>query len=337
MPLPASTAGASLLLLHDHLVEGRVLAVGEEAAEEVERVEVRVVDRDRRPGELQLRQLREVVLVHDAATRRAARRPASAPRAPGREGISPKYFSIQALVCATSMSPATTSVALLGPYQRAWNSFTSARLARVQVLQRADHLPAVRMSLRVERAVDDVVGVAVRVVVDALPLLVLDDLPLLGHDVLGHRVDEEAELVGLGPERLLEPVDGHDLVVVGVVAVGRPVGRAADAGHQAVEAAGPEVLRVQEEEVLEEVGEAGAACRPRAPTPRGRSWSPRRPGPSGPRAGSRPGRLRARTFRRAPRFGRLSSSRRSLRIHGSRPNPRPRAAITANPRVIKRS
>ena len=33
----------------------------------------------------------------------------------GEEGISAKYFSIIFLVCATSMSPATTRVALLGP------------------------------------------------------------------------------------------------------------------------------------------------------------------------------------------------------------------------------
>jgi hypothetical protein len=49
---------------------------------------------------------------------------------------------------------------------------------------------------RVEVLGDHGLRVAVRLVVDALPLLVLDDLLLLGEDRLGDGVDEEADLVG---------------------------------------------------------------------------------------------------------------------------------------------
>ena len=128
----------------------------------------------------------------------------------------------------------------------------------VQVRQRADHLPPVGVPLGVQRLVHDEVGVAVGSVVHALALLVLDDLLLLGDHRFGDGVDEESQLVGLGPQRLLQPVDRHHFEVVGAVAARGAVGGAADAGHEAVESAGAQVLRVQEEEVLEEVGEPGA-------------------------------------------------------------------------------
>ena len=128
----------------------------------------------------------------------------------------------------------------------------------VEVRQRADHLPAVGVSFRVQRLVDHEVGVAVGPVVHALALLVLDDLLLLGDHRLGHGVDEESQLVGLGPKSLLQSVDRHHFEVVGAVAARGAVGGAADAGHEAVESAGAQVLRVQEEEVLEEVSESGA-------------------------------------------------------------------------------
>ena len=47
----------------------------------------------------------------------------------GDAGISPKYCSIHSLVCTTSKSPATTSVALLGPYQVRKNSRMSSMVA----------------------------------------------------------------------------------------------------------------------------------------------------------------------------------------------------------------
>ena len=111
------------------------------------------------------------------------------------------------------------------------------------------------MSFGVQRFVDDEVVVPVNLVVDALPLLVLDDLLFLRDHRFGDCVDEEAELVRLRPQRLLQAVDRHYLEVVGAIAVGRAIGRASDPRHQAVEAARAEVLRVQEEQVLEDMRE----------------------------------------------------------------------------------
>ena len=124
-----------------------------------------------------------------------------------------------------------------------------------QIRQRTDDLPPIGVSFGVERAIDHVVVVAVRLVVDALPLLVLHDLLLLRHHGLGHGVDEEAELVRLRPQRLLEAVRGHDFEVVRAVVAGRTVRRASDTRHQAIESARPEILGVEKEEVLEQVRE----------------------------------------------------------------------------------
>src|SRR5690606_3251379 len=115
------------------------------------------------------------------------------------------------------------------------------------------------VTLGIERPVDDVTQMPVRLVVDALSFLVLDDLLLLRDDVLGHRVYEEAELVGLGPDRLLERVTRDDLEVVRPVTAGGTVCGTAHSGHQPIEPTRSEILRVEEEEMLEEVREPGAS------------------------------------------------------------------------------
>ncbi len=129
----------------------------------------------------------------------------------------------------------------------------------VEVIERPDDLPPVWVPLRIHRLIDDEARVTVGPVVDPLALLILHDLLLLGHDVIGHRVDEEPELVGLRPQRLLQGVVRHHLEVVRSIAARRSVGRTAHARHETVEATGPEVLGVKEEEVLEQVREAGFA------------------------------------------------------------------------------
>ncbi len=116
------------------------------------------------------------------------------------------------------------------------------------------------MVVRIQVLKHHAVGVAIGRIVDRLALLVLDDLFLLGQHGVGDGVDEIAQLVGLGPDHLLQRVIGHGLQVVGDVETGRAVGpRAADAGAHGIQAAGPEVFRIEEEQVLEQVGEAGPA------------------------------------------------------------------------------
>ena len=129
----------------------------------------------------------------------------------------------------------------------------------LQVFQRSDDLPVVRMVCRVQGLVDDVQCVAVRRVVDALAFLVLDDLFFFRQHRLGDGVDEPAELVRFGPDHLFKRILGNRLQIIGAVLRGRAVGaRAADARAHLVEPALAQVLRFQEQQVFEQVREAGA-------------------------------------------------------------------------------
>ena len=129
----------------------------------------------------------------------------------------------------------------------------------VQILQRADDLPVVGLSVRVEVLVDDVAGMPVRAVVNTLALLVLDDLFLLGDYRLGHRIDEEAHLVGLSPENLLEGIPGNRLEVIRAVSRCGSVQRAADLVDKDVETTLSDILGFEKEQVLEQMCEAGSA------------------------------------------------------------------------------
>jgi hypothetical protein len=110
-------------------------------------------------------------------------------------GISPKYFSTQALASATS-------------------EIADVLHGRVrEVFERADDLPVVRMVLGKEQLVDHVAGVPVRVVVDPLPFFVLYHGLLIDERLLRHRRQQVAQPVGLEPQRHLERVLWHDLEV----------------------------------------------------------------------------------------------------------------------------
>ncbi len=100
---------------------------------------------------------------------------------------------------------------------------------------------------------------AVRPVQDVDLDLVLHDALLVREVLLRDR--EAAHAVGLGPERGLERVRGHDLEVVREVEARRAVQDAAVRLDELDELHLPEVLRALEHEVLEEVGEAGPVAR----------------------------------------------------------------------------
>ncbi len=114
------------------------------------------------------------------------------------------------------------------------------------------------MALRIQRAVDDVADMSVRLVVHTLSFLVFDDLFFLGHHRVGDGVDEVAEFVSFGPQRLLQSVGRHHLKVIGAVAAGGAVRRTADARHEAVEAAGTKILGVEKKEMFEQMRKSGA-------------------------------------------------------------------------------
>ena len=78
------------------------------------------------------------------------RRPSAAP-ASATAGMSPKYCATFSFAVATSMSPASTSTALFGPYQAAEPVLHVVERGRVEVGHRADRAVVVRVAGRVQR------------------------------------------------------------------------------------------------------------------------------------------------------------------------------------------
>ena len=269
--LTAHQAGADRrrhpLLVDDHRVERCFLAVGEIARQrfQCDRIGMRFLDR--RPGQAEFRQLGVVVLVHQPDITRECCRTRR-----------------RAFGCGTTRNfaevflhpgPRLRRVEIAGDHQRGIVGRVPAAVERLHIVergrieigQRADHRPVVGMVLGIQRVEHHRIGVAIGAVVDALPLLVLDDLLFLLDHRIGHGIDEPAELVGLGPEHLFQRVVGDGLQIVGDVVAGRTIGAAAaDARAHAVQAAGAEVLRIEEEQMLEHVRKARASgCLARRP------------------------------------------------------------------------
>ena len=144
-------------------------------------------------------------------------------------------------------------------------------VGRVEGLEELRHVlerggvEVLQVAVEVVRVVPILVGVlrqvepreaAVGLVEDVDPDLVLDDLLLVLEVLPGDR--EALHPIGLGPERGLERVRGHDLEVVGEVEARRAVQEPAVGLHELDELHLPEVLGALEHHVLEEVGEPGA-------------------------------------------------------------------------------
>jgi hypothetical protein len=100
---------------------------------------------------------------------------------------------------------------------------------------------------------------AVRAVEDVDPDLLLDHVDLVAQVFLGQ--PGAAHAVGLEEQRPLEGAGGQHLEIVGVVEVGRAVEGAAGALHVSEVRELLQVFRALEHQVLEKVGEAGAALR----------------------------------------------------------------------------
>ena len=116
------------------------------------------------------------------------------------------------------------------------------------------------MRARKEELEEALLGDAVRHVLGALLALLAHDRLLVVEALLGERVEQEAHAVALQPERELELVGRDGLEVVGAVEVGRAVHqRGAGALEVLEEGVFRDVPAALEHDVLEEVGEAGAA------------------------------------------------------------------------------
>ena len=107
-----------------------------------------------------------------------------------------------------------------------------------------------------QRLFDD----AVRLVLDALPALVADDVLLVREVGLIDLIEQVAHPIRLEPQRQLELVRGNGLEVVRAIEVGGAVDRAAaGALDQPEMRIAGHVLRALEHHVLEEVREPGAS------------------------------------------------------------------------------
>ncbi len=115
------------------------------------------------------------------------------------------------------------------------------------------------MALRVEHLVDQDLRDAVRLVLDALAPLVLDDVAL-GVDGLGrHGIQQVAHAIRFEEERKLQRVGRHIDPVVGPVVLRRSVVVAAGGFEPRIELAGLDVSGSHEHQMFEEVREPGAA------------------------------------------------------------------------------
>ena len=130
---------------------------------------------------------------------------------------------------------------------------------RGQILHRSDRRPAVRMARRIQHRGQLDERLPVRLVVDALPLLVLDDVALAVDLVRRLVVEQEAHAIRLEEQRELQRVRRQVLVIVGAIVAGRAVVVAARGFEPVVERALGHVHRSFEHHVLEEMREAGAA------------------------------------------------------------------------------
>ena len=111
----------------------------------------------------------------------------------------------------------------------------------------------------IDRGHEIFVGESVRLVLVALPALVLHDIALEIDLGLVHCLEHPAEPVGFEPEHQWKRGDRARFVVVGAVGVGGTVVVGARGLEEAIELRIRRVLRAHKHQVLEEVREAGAA------------------------------------------------------------------------------
>src|SRR5215471_5793561 len=125
--------------------------------------------------------------------------------------MSPKYLATLSLAVARSMSPASASTALLGPYQLRNQFLTSSSLAASRSF--------IEPIVGVDRVEDHRERAAVGLVL-ALALLVLDHAALLVEQALIDGAEQVAHAIGFHEQRDVERRGRHVLEVVGAIGIG---------------------------------------------------------------------------------------------------------------------
>ena len=249
--------GRDLLVVDQPLVQARALARGEHTRNEVELVVLGRAPLRRVPHLVDAR-LRHAILEQLALHARALRDPGLVPgeRRPWRD-VAEVALDLRLRLGRRDVArhhqhrvgrPVVGAEPLLHVVER----------GGCQVLHRADHGPRVRVALRVDRSLHQLVDAAVGLVL-ALPLLVLHDAALLVELRLVDGAEQVPHAVRLHPEHGVEGAQRHVLEVVGAVFVrgAVEVGGADPLEH--LEVVVVEVLAAVEHQVLEEVREAGLA------------------------------------------------------------------------------
>ena len=176
----------------------------------------------------------------------------------GPRGNGPKYFLIHALGLVGLKIARDAEDRIVRDVVRAEKRRHVGQPGGREVGHRADHAVVIRMIGRIKRLEQRLLGLAIGHVVDRLAALVLDHVALVVEPLLRHRRQQEAHPIGLEPERQLECVAGHGLVIDRVVLARRAVQVGAQLleRHEVIAVV---VLRALEHHVLEEVGKAGSA------------------------------------------------------------------------------
>ena len=250
--------GRQLLLPDDVLVEARRAAAGEDRAEDVERVVVRVdpvrdvVDRVEADGprEAIVQDLPLLLLLRRLGHVRLGRRRL---RGDGLEVLPHLREALLRLHVADDRHDGVVR-RVVGPEERR----DVLDRGGAQVRHRPDHRVLV-VEVLVRQVLQHLVGLAVGLVVDALAPLFLHRVDLVLQVFLGDARREGAHAVRLEEEAEIELVGGKRLEVVGAVLVRGPVHVPAVVVDEHEVLAAADVLRPLEHHVFEEVRESGAS------------------------------------------------------------------------------
>ena len=239
---------------HQEVVEDRRAVRGEHVGQEVEARRVRVCPLDAGPAQAELREL-DVVLQHAPLRLRELCRLRSGNRN-GRSALEVAEVALHELQRRLRIDvPADHERGVVRAVPAAEEARDVLEGRGLDVGHRADGRPGVGMPRRVQRFQERLVHEPVGTVLVALPALVHDHVALVVELRLRHRREQEAHPIRFEPQRELQVVGRHGLVVVRPVLVRRAVQGSPRFLEQAEVVVVRHVFRALEEHVLEQVRE----------------------------------------------------------------------------------
>ena len=248
------------LVADEPVVQAAALAVGEDLGTDLQRVET-LVAIDRRPkAEVQSRQ-GNLVRDHLSPLLAQHRRNTEVPQAgDGWICSETPEITLDPRPCLRAFEVADEHEhgvvrGVVRPEERA----DVLERGGIEIRHRADRRVVVGMILGEHMRLELLVPGSVRPVVVRPAFLVLHDLALVVEVLLRQCIEQRAHPVGFQPQRELELVRGHRLVVVRPIEPGRAVHRAARRLDQGDMLGLADVRRAFEHHVLEEVRETGLA------------------------------------------------------------------------------